>query len=430
MSFLDFENEAFLLSRAVHHSVRFCLLAVRGRKTNVELASFAFSTRFMRDLPSRRFTMPPEEILLVNPNTGTVPVFRSRHDAEITIGIYKRVPILRREEPEENPWGLSFQLMFMMNSDSSLFRVGEQLAHDGWTRDGNIFVRDNQLMLPLYEAKMIQHFDHRLGTYAGQTQAQANMGTLPRLAFEQKDDPACIVLPRYWVDKVEVDKRLARRDWKRNWLFGWRDIARSSDERTVICSVLPRAAVGHTFPLMLTTSQRHGCLYANLASFVLDYVVRQKIAGTHLTFGYVMQWPVLPPRNYDQCPPWQAEQILYRWIESRVLELSYTAYDLTPFAVDLGDSGSPFQWDEKRRFAIRAELDAAFFHLYGIERDDVDYIMETFPVVKKRDEQRYGTFRTKELILEIYDAMAEAARTGKPYQTILDPTPGQGPRHG
>ena len=100
------------------------------------------------------------------------------------------------------------------------------------------------------------------------------------------------------------------------------------------------------------------------------------------------------------------------------------------FATDLGDSGAPFRWNDERRFELRAELDAAFFHLYGIDRDDVDYIMETFSVVKKRDEQRYGAFRTKELILEIYDAMAEAALSGKSYQTILDPPPGQGPRHG
>ena len=79
---------------------------------------------------------------------------------------------------------------------------------------------------------------------------------------------------------------------------------------------------------------------------------------------------------------------------------------------------------------MRAELDAAFFHLYGIDRDDVDYIMETFPIVKRKDIQQYGTFRTKDLILQIYDAMAEATRTGKPYQTILDPPPGHGPRHG
>ncbi len=115
------------------------------------------------------------------------------------------------------------------------------------------------------------------------------------------------------------------------------------------------------------------------------------------------------------------------WIGQRVLELSFTAWDMESFAHDLGDDGPPFRWDEERRFGMRAELDAAFFHLYGIERDDVDYIMETFPIVKRKDEQRYGSFRTKELILDVYDAMAEAMRTGTPYQTILDPPPGQWP---
>jgi hypothetical protein len=99
------------------------------------------------------------------------------------------------------------------------------------------------------------------------------------------------------------------------------------------------------------------------------------------------------------------------------------------FARDLGDNGTPFQWEEERRFGMRAELDAAFFHLYGTERDDVDYIMDTFPVVKRRNIEQYGSFRTKELILDVYDAMAEAMRTGMPYQTILDPLPGRGPRH-
>lgn len=117
------------------------------------------------------------------------------------------------------------------------------------------------------------------------------------------------------------------------------------------------------------------------------------------------------------------------WVRPRILELSYTAFDIEPFAADIGDGGPPFRWDEARRFAMRAELDAAFFHLYGIERDDADYIMETFPVVKRRDIERFGLFRTKELILQVYDAMADAARTGCPYQTILDPPPGQGPRH-
>ncbi len=429
VSFLDFENEAFLLSRSVDHRVRFCLLTVCGRAARVNLASFAFGTRYMHDLPDRRFTMPPEEILLVNPNTGTAPVFRSRRDAEITIGVYKRVPVLWRDDPEENPWGLSFmQGIFNMASDSGLFRTRDQLERDGWTRHGNVFARGGERMLPLYEAKMIHHFDHRLGSYEGQTEAQANVGTLPRLTPAQHDDPSRTVLPRYWVPAAEVSERLSRRGWHHGWLLGWRDICRSTDERTVVAAAIPRSAVGHTFPLILSASQHLGCLDANLASYALDYVARQKMAGTHLTYGYVTQWPVLPPRAFEECPMWDAAHSLHSWIEARVLELSYTAHDVAPFAAYLGDDGPPFRWDEQRRFAMRAELDAAFFHLYGIERDDVGYIMDSFIAFQHNDPARFE--RTKELIVQVYDAMAEAARTGQPYRTILDPPPGRGPRHG
>ena len=404
VSFLDFENEAFLLSRAVNHRFRFCLLTVCGRAARVDLADFAFSARYIRDLPARRFTMPHEEILLVNPNTGTAPVFRSRRDAEITIGVYKRVPILWREDPDENPWGLSFLAMLHMANDSGLFRT---------TGQGNV--------LPLYEARMVHFFDHRLGTYEGQTEAQANMGTLPHLTPEQQDNPSYMIQPRYWIDRSEVNMRLAKRGWDNDWLLGWRDITKETNERTIIVSVLPRAAVGHTLPLMLSASPRIGCLYANLASFTLDYVVRQKIAGVHVTYGYLTQLPLFPPNAYDDQ--------LREFIESRVLELTYTAWDMAPFARDLGDDGPPFRWDEDRRFLLRAELDAAFFHLYGIDRDDMDYIMETFPIVKRKDEKEYGTYRTKDKILEIYDALTKANSAGTDYESLLDPAPGDGPRH-
>jgi hypothetical protein len=100
-----------------------------------------------------------------------------------------------------------------------------------------------------------------------------------------------------------------------------------------------------------------------------------------------------------------------------------------PFARDLGDAGPPFRWDEDRRFTIRAELDAAFFHLYGIDRDDTDYIMETFPIVKRKDIETHKSFRTKDKILEIYDAMAKAKSVGAVYESPLTPPPGQGLRH-
>jgi N-6 DNA Methylase len=448
VSFLEFENEAFLLSHAVDHRVRFCLLAVCGSSAHVDKASFAFGTRYMQDLPARRFVMPPEEILLVNPNTGTTPVFRSRRDAEITIGIYRHIPVLWRDEPEENPWGLSFVRMFDMANDSGLFRTRNQLDSDGWTLAGNVFVRGSERMLPLYEAKMIHHFNHRLGTYEGQTEAQANMGTLPRLTHDQQDDPRFVAMPRYWVQEFDtlnkqkskpdkpiydhgVTSKLEAKHWDHDWLLGWRDICRSTDERTVICGVLPLAAVGHTYPLALSPSKRIGCLYANMTSFVFDYVARQKLAGTHLTYGNLNQLPMLPPDSYEIQVPWQTGSAVNEWIEARVLELTCTTWDIEPFAEFLGDHGPPFRWDEGRRTHIRAELDAAYFHLYGLERDEVEHVMESFEALRRREEnpQNLAEFHTKRLILERYDAMAEATRTDKSYQTILNPPPGQGPRH-
>jgi hypothetical protein len=104
---------------------------------------------------------------------------------------------------------------------------------------------------------------------------------------------------------------------------------------------------------------------------------------------------------------------------------------MEPFARDLGDSGPPFRWDEYRRTLTRAELDAAYFQLYGLERDEVEHVMDSFDALRRREEkpQNFGEFRTKRLILERYDAMTEAARTGVPYRTVLDPPPGHGPRH-
>jgi hypothetical protein len=201
------------------------------------------------------------------------------------------------------------------------------------------------------------------------------------------------------------------------WLLGWRDVtdARAS-ARTVIASVLPRVGVGHKFPLMsssLVTTIDLTCLYANLTCFAFDYIARQKIGGTSLTYFYLKQFPVLPPSVYATPCPWSPSETLREWLVPRVLELSYTAYDLRGFAEDCGYAGGPFRWDEARRFLLRCELDAAYFHLYGIMREDVAYILDTFPIVKRKDEAQHGEYRTRRVILEIYDAMAAAMKGGR-----------------
>jgi hypothetical protein len=137
------------------------------------------------------------------------------------------------------------------------------------------------------------------------------------------------------------------------------------------------------------------------------------------------QLPTLPPTCYAKACPWVSPDLAIRdWIVPRALEMTYTAWDLRSFAKDCDFDGPPLVWNDDRRVQIRCELDAAFFHLYGIARDDVDYIMDTFPIVKRKDEQNSnGDYRTKRVILEIYDAMAEATKTGQGYQSRLDPPP-------
>lgn len=423
----SFENEEFLFP-GVDHRFRFCLLSLTGPDRPVPAADFVFFARRVEHLDEadRHFTLTADDIALMNPNTGTCSIFRSKRDAEINKAIYRRIPVLIREgTPEVNPWRITFLRQLDMANDSGLFRTQEELEADDWALDGNTFRRGNETYLPLFEAKMVHYFDHRFGTYKGQTDAQSNQGKLPELDDAQHADPGHTSLPWYWVPKSEVEQRLQDR-WDRGWLMGWRDVCRNTDTRTVIASLLPRVGVGHKFPLALPvegTARHHALLYSNLCSFVLDYTARQKLGGTSLSYFHLKQFPIVAPVSYDVTADWSTGQTVIDWLLPRVLELTYTAWDLAPFARDCGYDGPPYRWDDARRFLLRCELDAAFFHLYGLDRDDTAYVLDTFPVVRKRDEARHGEYRTARVILEVYYRMADAARTGVPYATLLDPPP-------
>jgi len=208
-----------------------------------------------------------------------------------------------------------------------------------------------------------------------------------------------------------VSELLADLKWEQGWLCGWRDVCRATGERTAIPAFLPRVAVGNKFHLMFpsTSPLLSAALIAAQSSLVFDFISRQKIGN--IAMGLFI-WEQLPVPTPAMLEPHTA------FLTPRVLELVYTAYDMAPLAPDLGDSGAPFTWDEERRAQIRAELDAFFFRLYRIERDDVDYIMETFQTesggLKNNDIAKYGTYRTKDLILDAYDRMANSDAAGVP----------------
>jgi len=417
----DFEN-ARPLFEGVHRSFKFALLTLTGSLVHEDAADFAFFVHDPAELdtPGVRFALTPDEITLLNPNTGTSPIFRSRRDAEITLGIYQRIPILLKAgDPAGNPWGISFmQGLFNMTSDSGLFRTRDQLEAEDYVLTGNVFERGEDLYLPLYEAKMIHQYDHRWASYASD-------GSISDVPTSDRFDPYKASQPRYWVPESAVDDSFRPRSSKR-WLFAFRNIARATDERTIIGSILPHVGVGHSAPLIF--SRHSSFLCAAFASLPLDYVMRQKLGGTNLTFNYIMQLPMIEPRAIRE-GFLSSGQYLGDWVDDRVDELVAVSWELDAFAADIGDDGPPFVWDEQRRLLIRAELDAAFFHLFGFLRDEVEHVLGTFPIVKRKDYVKYGEYRTARTVLEFYDVMAEAVSTGLPYQTILDPPPGDGPRH-
>lgn len=413
-SLYDFENRKPLFE-AVDSRFKFCLLTLVGRDTREPVADFAFFAHDPTDLQraNARFTLTPDEITLLNPNTGTCPVFRTRRDAEITLGIYKRVPILIREgDPDGNPWGIKFMTMFHMSNDSHLFHTRDELEADGWVLNGNVFERGKERMLPLYEAKMIAMYDHRAADVVKSATAQKRQNQPRYLTDADHADPRRLAMPLYWVDKGDMPAGMTES------LLGFFRITSPTNHRTFIATILPLAAAGDS--VFLIEVDNKACLEACFNSHIFDYVARQKLAGLNMLFYIVKQLPVIAYEGLESCATWDSRVTYAEWINHRAVELNYTAYDLKDFARSLGADRAPYVWQPSRREEVRAELDAAFFHLYGIERDDVDYIMETFPIVKRKDIVAHGEYRTKRLILEIYDAMAEAERTGVPYVSPLD----------
>ena len=551
ISLYDFQSGPGLFSQVGHARFKFCLLTIAATAMQpqycVEFSFFLRSVDHMRQ-PGRRFRLSVDDILLLNPNTGNCPIFRTEADAEITKGIYRRVPVLWRDasegKNETNPWRLTFKRLFDMANHSRYFRTAAELEAAHYRREGNIFANPAGRYLPLYEAKMLHQFDHRWATYE-------TVNDFRDVTSEEKNNSTFVAQSRYWLQEevieaaipkrpeplaralqidhrssiqrvlcwwaaghylnngdpegaekflstasnLDLDRAVARcfgnggaetvaADLERDfpltetdvqairerldnpevlaremverhspkWFLGWRDVCRSTDFRTLISSACPKAAVGDKFLLVFSqhTPTIRLLLLGTLNSLVCDFTARQKLGGTALKYFVFKQLPVPGPAAYEKSLPFVDDAST--WFRSRILELVYTAQDLISLAHDCGYAGPPFIWDEARRFEIRCELDAALFHLYlpsevsgGWRKADgetpdqlaelchhfptprhaVAFILDQFPIVRQKDERAHGRYRTKERILEIYDAMLSAQATGRPYQTALNPPPGE-----
>lgn len=430
VSIYSFENEEKLFE--IHHSFKFCLLTCCNKKDTPHPVSGGFYLRRVDHLldPRRIYTLQTSDFARLNPITKTCPVFRTSRDAKLTAKIYRNSTILYNEVTGDNPWNVKFGSMFNMSTDSYLFRTYAQLIELGATLNGNTFTTiDGETYVPLYEGKMIWHYNHHYGSWPTEGERPNSINTQSE---DELANPDSCIMPWYWVPLAAVNDRLVKHDkdgnivweWKHKWLFAFRDVTNAMTERTFIIAPIPDAkGVGHTATLLYA---ERGCmpgasLYGMMSSLIFDYCSRQKIGGTHASINYVKQFPVLTPDQIPSATQWQ--------IQKRVAELCYFNHDMDGWASELWEemneeqraelpqlgAQQPWIYNPERRAILQAELDAIFAHLYGLNTEDLRYILdpedvcgkgcinETFRVLKDNEIRQYGEYRTKRLVLEAWN---------------------------
>jgi len=424
ISLYDFENRERILFPAVYYRMRFCLLTMT--LGGAPRADFAFFLHNIGDLKDEGHHISPshEDLARINPNTRTCPIFSSRRDADMIWKLYGAAPVLINEETGKNPWDIRFSRMFDMANDSKLFHKEDDFPKEKWTLERNSFRGGNELYLPLYEGRMIDILDHRLASTVSKKIKLRRSAESCILSDKEKQDPYNFVMPRYWVNSKDVADAIPPNIYSRGWTMGYMSITSATNARTAIGAILPLSGYGHSIILLLSTypANLQSCLAANFSCFVFDYICKQKISGNNFSNFIVKQLPIFPPNCYSL--------ELLDLIVPKVVELTYTAWDLEPFARDIlkevgedtwnrwfpdnpliGGVPATFQWDEERRLILRAELDAIYAHLYSLTKQELDYILETFSIVKRRDEEKSGHYHTKELIFKYYDEYTDKILT-------------------
>jgi len=352
-----------------------------------------------------------------SPDTLSIMEFKRQADIDLAEKIYDDWPLLG-DSDERWAWNVKFTTEFHMTNDSHLFVTKEQLEKMGAKPlDGKglrwVVERDGmkEIYLPLYEGKMIWQFD----------------------AFYER--------PQYWVSEESgksVLNKKSSKDLRRAYKFYrlcFRDVARSTDARTAISTIIPKTFHGNNLPSIILDLTNHAESYLTILyltswfnSITGDFVVRQKVTA-HLNFHFVKTFPIprLTSGNwfFDQIVPRAArlicidEEFAELWEEtfkpewreiaktSKVKGWKNLTQKWTP---ECGVYGWGYINNEKRddgdRAQLRAEIDALVAHLYGLTKDEFAYILDTFPVLKRKEEEAFGEFRTKRVCLEEYDRFA------------------------
>ena len=432
VSLYDFENREKLFE--IDSRFKFCLITAGKAQTESRIVSGGFYLTRIDHLldPRRIYTLRTDDFARFNPNTKLCPIFRTAKDANLTAKIYRNAPILINDETNENPWGIRFMMMFNMASASSLFYTRKQLDKMGGKLQGCSYSVDNDIYVPLYEGKMFWHYNHHYAEFPNEYEVQKRPSSINGTLIGTLADSNSSITPWYWVKKSLIDERLTDKDrngnvrwqWKHSYFIAFRDVTNATNERTCVATLMPSGvAAGDKAPLVFTSRSLipSACFAAMLSSLVFDYVARQKVGGSSMALFIMKQQPVLTPDQIPSTTQWQ--------IVKRVAELCYFNHDMDGWAEELWEemneeqraelpqlgAQQPWGYNPERRAVLQAELDAIFAHLYGLNTEDLRYILdpedvcgkgcinETFRVLKDNELRQYGEYRTKRLVLDAWN---------------------------
>ena len=417
----DFENrrtryDAPPFFPDVDSRFKFCVFAASPSPLpgDAQCAFFLQDVSELKD-PDCCFPLSASDFAQVNPNTGTAPIFRSRRDAELTTAIYGRLPVLVDRSPGAvvKAWPVKYVRMFDMTNDSSLFRTRVELGEEegAWPISNNRFGSPSGEWVPLYEGKMVQAFDHRAANIVANPKNVHRPAQPEPATLEQHRDSNWLPEPQYWV----LEKDTGRVSTP--FLLGLKHVTAATNVRSMIAALVPGVGAGNSLPLLMggdghpLTADLASTILANLNALPFDFVLRQKVQGQNLNWFILEQLPVVPLERYKAVR--FGSKAAAEIVREAVLELTYTANDMAPFARDIGhidEAGEvlpPFCWDEDRRLQLRAKLDALYFHLYGVtDHDNIHYIYSSFPIVEREERETWGRYRSRDICLAWVNALA------------------------
>jgi hypothetical protein len=393
-SLCDFENRRKIFP-GVDGRFRFCLLTL-DKGGVVRKPRFVFFAQTVDDLDrkDRCVTMSIGDISKLSPLTRTPPLVRSEEDFQL---------LKKLSEPHKmlmdavEKWQLRYMRMVDMSNDSDQFVKIEDSQKRDMETDGALILSERRL-LRVYEGKMVSTYNHRAASAVTRRNAIHRPGGSRSTNMNELEDPTFTVTPRFYVPEDFVRKRI--KGYPYPWFIGYKDITSATNERTMIATVLPFAGVGNKIPLLLSTrpAREIACLLANLNSFVYDFICRQKIGNITLNWYIVKQTPICAPSLYHQMEI--GGRSLLEWVSRRVASLTYTSYDVRGWGSDLGFSMEPYRWDDERRRQSLVELDALYFVLYRATKTEALHIMDTFPIIRRKEIKQHGSYLLAKQVVE------------------------------